>query len=331
LTIKLSWICIILLLISAACIASVYIVNAEEWIVRYRVEDLRTKQLVLERDSQTGKNVSYAPIFAGVEYNVTITIEVPLPAPNTLKLSTTLLPVLLPGVSHYWELHSINYPLINYNPNSTYIEFNQTKGTLVVSLYGKTPPKITEQVSNVTGEVMHRPVTYTAVVLNGPPPENYMLDEITIEVIDADINYYRNLLSQKENLIENFRNESVDKSYIQLFESIIALAKNEAKKGYVKAAMDLLATLSDSNPPKEASPSIMEILFIPVTVVFIIALVVVGVMLLKTRGKIAYMISVIEDQIKDLEGIGLRVSKIDKTISSSLENLKDKLKNLVGA
>jgi hypothetical protein len=32
-----------------------------------------------------------------------------------------------------------------------------------------------------------------------------------------------------------------------------------------------------------------------------------------------------------LEGIGLRASKIDKTISSSLENLKNKLKSLVGA
>lgn len=315
---------------STAYAISAYGVNNEGWIVGYKIEDLRTRQLVLERDLQTGKNVSYAPIFAGSEYNFTITVEVPLNAPNILKLSTNLLPAT-PVVDRYWELQSKDYPIVNYNPNSTYIEFNQTKGTLVISLYGKTPPKITEQVNNVTGEVMHIPMMYPAVVLNGPPPANDILGEITIEVIDADINQYRNLLSEKENLIEKFRNESVEKSYIQLFENIITLAKNEAERGYVKSAMGLLTTLTDSNPPKQPNPSIMETLFIPVTGAFIIALVVVGVMLLKTRGKIAYMVSVIEDQIKDLEGIGLRASKIDKSISSSLENLKDKLKSLVGA
>ena len=328
-TIRLPIVCIALLLLSTACINSTW-ASTEGWITGYRIEDLSTGQLVLERDLQTGKNASYVPIFAGSVYNFTLTIGIQLTAPNTFRLSTNLLPAT-PYVDRYWELHSKDYPVVNYNPNSTYIEFNQTKGTLVISLYGKTPPEITKQASNVTGEVMHKPVMYTAIVLNGPPPANNMLDEITIEIIDADINQYQNLLSEKESLIEKFRNESVDKSYVQLCESIIALAKNEAEKGYVGSAMDLLKTLSDSNPPREASPSIMETLFIPVTAAFIVALVAVGVILLKTRGKIAYMVSVIEDQIKDLEGIGLRASKIDKTISSSLENLKNKLKSLVGA
>jgi hypothetical protein len=329
-TIRLSIVYVILLLLSAACITSTFGANSEGWIVGYKIEDLRTRQLILERDLQTGKNVSYAPIFAGSEYNFTVTIKVPLSAPNKLKLSTNLLSAK-PVVDRYWELHSKDYPIVNYNPNSTYIEFNQTKGTLVISLYGKPPPKITERVNNVTGEVMHIPVMYPALVLSGPPPANDILGEITIEVVDADINQYRNLLSEKEILIEKFRNENVEKSYIQLFENIIALAKNEAEKGYVKSAIDLLTILTDSNPPKEPTPSIMETLFIPVTAALIIAFILAVVMLLKTRGKIAYIVKVIEDQIKDLEGIGLRASKIDKSISSSLENLKDKLKSLVGA
>ena len=40
---------------------------------------------------------------------------------------------------------------------------------------------------------------------------------------------------------------------------------------------------------------------------------------------------VIEDQIKDLEGLTLRASKIDKNISVSLESVKERLKSLVGA
>jgi hypothetical protein len=51
---------------------------------------------------------------------------------------------------------------------------------------------------------------------------------------------------------------------------------------------------------------------------------------LRARGKNSYVQLVIEDQIKDLEGLTLRASRVDRTISSSLEGIKDRLKSLVG-
>ena len=54
------------------------------------------------------------------------------------------------------------------------------------------------------------------------------------------------------------------------------------------------------------------------------------VLFLRVRGKVSYFQLVVEDQIKDLEGLTLRASKIDRTMSSSLESVKDRLKRLVG-
>jgi hypothetical protein len=55
-----------------------------------------------------------------------------------------------------------------------------------------------------------------------------------------------------------------------------------------------------------------------------------GLMFLRVRGKIKYVLLVLEDQIKDLEGLTLRASKLDRTIASSLDSVKDRLKSLVG-
>jgi hypothetical protein len=51
---------------------------------------------------------------------------------------------------------------------------------------------------------------------------------------------------------------------------------------------------------------------------------------MRNRGKVGYFRLVIEDQIKDLEGLTLRASKIDRTISSNLASIEDRLKRLVG-
>jgi hypothetical protein len=51
---------------------------------------------------------------------------------------------------------------------------------------------------------------------------------------------------------------------------------------------------------------------------------------LRGRGQLSYVRLVIEDQIKDLEGLSLRASRVDRTISSSLESVKDRLKSVVG-
>jgi hypothetical protein len=74
----------------------------------------------------------------------------------------------------------------------------------------------------------------------------------------------------------------------------------------------------------------MESLFLPIIVIVAVLAVVLGFLFLRTKGKIKYVLLVLEDQIKDLEGLTLRASKIDRTIASSLDSVKDRLKSLVG-
>jgi len=54
-------------------------------------------------------------------------------------------------------------------------------------------------------------------------------------------------------------------------------------------------------------------------------------MFMRAKGKVTYDRLVIEDQIKDLEGLTLRAAKIDKNLNVSLEGVKERLKSLVGA
>jgi hypothetical protein len=74
----------------------------------------------------------------------------------------------------------------------------------------------------------------------------------------------------------------------------------------------------------------MESLFIPIVGVLAAVAVIFVVLFLRVRGKVSYFQLVVEDQIKDLEGLTLRASKIDRAMSSSLESVKDRLKRLVG-
>jgi hypothetical protein len=76
--------------------------------------------------------------------------------------------------------------------------------------------------------------------------------------------------------------------------------------------------------------STVEGLFLPVVGALVAIVVVFGIMFLRGRGRIQYVMMVLEDQIRDLEGLTLRASRVDRTISTSLESVKDRLKSVVG-
>ena len=80
---------------------------------------------------------------------------------------------------------------------------------------------------------------------------------------------------------------------------------------------------------QEPVSSTAEIFFLPVMVGLAIGLVAICFLYIRTRSKRSYVFSVIEDQIKDLEGLTLRVSKIDKGLSSRMESMKERLKKLI--
>jgi len=319
---------LISLLILFVMVIPVTCVDAEKWIVKYRVEDLKTKHLVLERDFESGESNFYTPVFAGAEYNITLTVNIPMSVPYAnLTLKTLLKHSLI--LDRYWETRYSPPPtIIDYNPNNRSLKIKQEKGRMIVSLYGKIPEGITEnKISNAI--ILHKPANFIVVELLGPGLQ--ILDNITIEVIDSKIFEYRNLLEEKEGVLQSLKESSpkVAPAYINLFEDVISRAKYEADQGFVSNAISLLNILTSDNPPREHVPSIFEEFFFPIIGGVGIVAAIFGALFLKARGRINYLLMVIEDQIRELEGLTFRVSKIDKSIHSGLEGVKNRLKNLV--
>ena len=325
---KMGVICFLLLV--AITVVPARSVGQGEWITKYRVEDLKTKQVVLERDFESNTFSKYSPVFAGGEYNITITVKVTIAVPYaTVKLETYVdRPTLL---DRFWELKSSPPPtIVSYNPSERYVELKQEKGSLIISIYGKIPSKETQQTLDGL-EVLHKTAGFMAVDLKGPDGE--LLDKLVLDVIDAKIFEYQNLLGQKEGVLDTLQKSEpkVAPRYLELFEGIVARAEAEAEQGFVDKAISLLNLLKTDEVPREQVPTWMETFFIPVTIGLAVVAAAFAAFSLRVKGRLSYVLLVVEDQIRDLEGITFRASRVDKEISSSLESIKSKLKDIVGA
>lgn len=305
---------LVLTIVSSTFITSTQGVGTGEWITNYKVEDAKTGQLMLEVDFP-GEPRTMSPIFPGAELKVTFTVNLPVTSPNSLLYLRTSMPKsLIKDV--YWELVSEDYELVNYNPSDVRVQFYQTKGQLVMSLYGRIPPDL----------VKDKPVDYLIVVLYGPSGET--LDNIRLTVVTAEMGEYQTILLQKEEKLRSLKESGVAPGYVELYENVIEESKNQAELGNADSAIALLNTLSVSNEP--GGRPILEGLFFPAVGILIAVSAVLGFMFIRGRGKMHYVLLTIEDQIKDLEGLTLRASKVDRTISSSLESVKDRLKSITG-
>ena len=296
-------------------------VDEGEWIVNYRVEDLETGQLILESDFQTGEINEYVPLFAGSELLVTITVDVAITATYAkLRLATNLEPSTIED--RYWQLPAQDYQFVDYNPALQYVEFQQVKGTFTILCYGRISTGITQE--KIDGFVLHKPEDYVLIKLTSPSGE--LLDRIKSDVLDAELAEYRNLLEKREDKLKTLKNTGVAPGYIELFESVLDQAEIQAELGFVDEAIAILDLLAVSQEPVSSTA---ETLFLPVMGGLSIAVVAIGFLYLRARSNRSYVLSVIEDQIKDLEGLTLRASKVDRTISSRLDSMKERLKKLI--
>jgi len=302
---------------------SVFCVGEGEWITKYRVEDLKTGQVYMEYDFEAGNLIEYSSLFDGSELNVTFTVAVASTVSHvTLRLATNLEHSTIQD--RYWQLHTPSYQFEGYNPNQQYLEFKQVKGTFTVSCYGKVPKGITQ--TKIDGYVLHKAKDFVLIKLNGPSGE--LLDQIKHEILDAEIDEYRNLLQKRDEKLETLKSTGVASGYVELYESIIGQAEVQAELGFIDEAITLLDLLLVSQEPVSSTA---ETLFLPIMAGLAIAVVAIGFLYLRARSKRSYVLSVIEDQIKDLEGLTLRVSKLDRNLSARLDSMKERLKKLIWA
>lgn len=293
-----------------------------DWIKYYKIEDATTGNLILEKNFETGATSGNGQISEGQDLKVTFEVKIGASNPSSsLILSTSL--ARLASKDHYWEHDSSDgYSLGNYNPNSASFSFTQNAGTLKMTVFGKATGTVSSTVNGVT---LHKPVPVVLVSLKDP--SNTVLDEIKRNITDASINAYNTKLAEQQNKVAGYASSGVSPATIEAFNNVIAESQALAAAGLTDNALGMLKALDTSAAPASAT---MEILFIPLVVVFAVIAVLFAVMFMRTRGKVGYYKLVVEDQIKDLEGLTIRAAKIDKTMGASLESVKDRLKRLVG-
>ncbi len=294
-------------------VISVQAVGADDWITDFQIEDAETEQLLMKYNSITNETTTYSPILPGADLKVTFTVNVFTAGSGNLKLTTSL---LKSRSDTFWELVSQDYSLgPDYNPTSASAQFNWVEGTFTMILYGKVPAS--------TSDVAK---TISVVSIYGPSGGN-ALDQIKVSAVSAKMDAWQTLYNQKEAKLNSLISSGIHPGYIQLYTNVLNQSESIAGLGYVDSAIALLQGL---DVPNEPVSSTMEALFLPIVVVLAVVAVLFVVMFMRARGKVGYYQLVVEDQIKDLEGLTLRASKIDRTLSSNLDSVKDRLKRLVG-
>jgi hypothetical protein len=291
-------------------------VGEGQWITTYSIED-SSGQLLVQYNPTTNTTNVLAPVLPGTDIKVTFTINIVALGADTLRLSTSL----LKSTSHpsgYWDLQTSTYDMgSSYNPASQSTTFKWTAGTFDMVLYGKVPT------STSTTTVAQ---TVKVVSLYGGSGGT-ALDEVTVQATSAGLANFNVLYSQQETKLKGLISSGVAQGYIDIFTNVLNASRAIANAGDVSDATALLNSLNASNPPVTSST---EMLFIPVIAVLAVLAVIFVVLFLRIRGKVSYFQLVVEDQIKDLEGLTIRASKIDRAMSSSLESVKERLKRLVG-
>lgn len=293
------------------------------WIEEYTLRNYSTGQTVLEWDSMTGDLLQNAPILAGDEYIITFTLNVRQTVDNAvLELTLTSFMDKM-SEEYYWDIETPAFPETDdFNPASRTINFHHIEGVYIISGVGRIATDTT--VFTTEGVTLHRPINLTLVNLDGPIGTEY--DHISINVIDSAIDDYRFLLGQKEAELQDYIERDVDPAYIQLYENFVALAEEEAGQGLVNSATNLLANLEVEAPPVLTGPSWMERYFLPaVGGLFVIS--VLGVfMFIRTNSRLWFIKMIIEDQIREMEAIQSRASRIDRTLAQRLDEINDRLK-----
>ncbi len=302
----------IVLMLTSIClipISSVQAIGEGDWITKYTVENAQTKELLLEVDFTEDIDVQYSSILAGTTLKVTFTVKV-TSGTGSLGLRTDMQKAT--GEDTFWRLISDDYELgSEYNPASASTKFNWEKGTFEMTCIGKV-----RQVTKATN--------VTLVELSSA---GVVLDAIKPLVVTAAGSDFQNLYIQYEDRLRNLINSGVASGYTAMYSNMLNQSKALDRKGYTEEAIALLKAIPTSGEPLGSA---LEMILLPVMGVLAALAVVFLVLFLRIRGKVSYFTLVVEDQIKDLEGLTLRASKIDRAMSSNLESVKDRLKRLVG-
>jgi hypothetical protein len=308
----------IILLLTTLCLTSISLSSAassstsdSQWITDYQIVDSTTQAVLVQYDASTNQTQTLSSVLPGASVSITFTVNVIASGEGDLTLRSGL---LKPTSGTYWTYNDPDYDLgSSFQPNAAQTSFKWVEGTFQITLNGNVP-----QSSSSSKSV-------TAVTLAGPSGSS--LDTIKITATSAGMGNFQTLLNQKQDELASLKSSGVDAGYTQLYETVLTTAQAVAESGDTEDAIALLNGLNTSNAP---AGSFMQTAFYPIVGVTAAIAVIFLILFLRTRSKVSYFQLVVEDQVKDLEGLTLRAAKIDRAMSANLDSVKDRLKHLVG-
>ena len=318
----------VILLLTAMCITSASLVKVQgavgdgQWITNYSIKDAGTGVTLYSKDFASGATSGTGQILENEGLEVTVTINIATSNPSSdLTLATKMGP--LSGQS-YWSPGS-NYNLGgNYNPTSPSIQFPENSGTLVISCYGETPSNVVESTTS-NGASVNIPYPFQLVTLYDPTGAT--LDAVQTNLINGAIANYLTLLGQKEATLKSYQSSGVESGFVAIYKNVINASETLNNEGFTAGAVSALNSLNVSAPPSAAS----QAFYIPIAVVLAVVAAVFAFLFMRIRGRVSYLQLVVEDQVKDLEGLSMRVSRIDRNAAANLQSVTERLKRLVGA
>jgi hypothetical protein len=295
--------------------------NSTGWVSSGSIQDLTGNSNLAQGEA----------LLAGHTYNMTLQINVPNTSTSTPQFQVSLNSRLLaaPGQSLYWAVHTSGYQGYNrtsFTGGSPTVTFNYVQGTVKLSAYFKVPVNFTNPSAsfvtpsgNLTRQLhlSQEAVTFVAVVPVGSTGTGSFLASVEDQTIQTYLTDY----NQTSNLVPSGK---IPSAYSSLVNPILAEAQALYNLGFPDQGTSLLGALVPSAFPVPPSSSLQTYLLAgfagAVVVVILLA-----VMMLRSRGKSGYSEGLIGEVQKDLAVLEVTAAKYDRAMADKLKSLRDKL------
>ena len=266
-----------------------------------------------------GNDVTDEFLVAGGSYTINFEIEIGATLSDNILLTTSM----EKSGNSFWTLNN-NYEGVEtstWTPGSQSITFQAIEGTVQFTLDGKIPEAITEKEIDDIGKIIHALELVPLLVMSLDSME--ILDERTYTITDQTIISYDVLLQSKTEKLDSI---SMDEKYNSLAFEIVSEAEYLTSFGLYDDAIQLLATIPDSDypePPRTTTLLIVSSIFLGITTVAFLLL------FIRTRSSTSYLSSSVSEKADKLDLLLIKASRIDRSLADDLETIKKELKELV--
>ena len=270
-------------------------------------------------------------LVTGHDYNMTLKVTVPNTSTSTpqfqVSINTLLQPAKSPSV--FWTLHTLAYPGYNrtsFNPVLKTVTFNYVQGTVRLSAYFEVPGNFTIPVGKyatpsgngtITLHIPQNGVIFVSIVPVGSTSTGYFSAPVQDQTIQAFLNQY----NQTANLVPSGKIPSVYSSFVN---PILNESQALNKLGLPDQGTTLLGALIPSAFPTPPNSSLQTYLLIGLAVA-VILVVLLAVMMMRSRGRSGYSTSLIGEVQKDLAVLEVTAAKYDRAMADKLKSLRAKL------